>query len=289
MSEWTKEPWVVPVYVERFWSRVDKASPNGCWEWKRGATVQGYGNFHFGHSSIRAHRFSYQYYNGAIRDHDCVCHSCDNPRCVNPDHLWLGTRAENNADKEAKGRAVHPDQGSGEQNSNSVLTTPEVIALRVMARLGVPQARIANYLRVSTAATCLIVNGKRRVEETEQRVSACVNALAGIADPEKFIADARSYSHETMTAVVREREELRRDLNDARSGWESAVAETNDLVVQRDELLAAAKNYADMYLQDERDERGMCYDMQHHEDVVALFAAIAKAEGEPINGGGRPL
>jgi hypothetical protein len=181
MSEWTKEPWVVPVYVERFWSRVDKASPNGCWEWKRGATVQGYGNFHFGHSSIRAHRFSYQYYNGAIRDHDCVCHSCDNPRCVNPDHLWLGTRAENNADKEAKGRAVHPDQGSGEQNSNSVLTTPEVIALRVMARLGVPQARIANYLRVSTAATCLIVNGKRRVEETEQRVSACVNALAGLS------------------------------------------------------------------------------------------------------------
>ncbi len=96
-------------------------------------------------------------------------------------------------------------------------------------------------------------------EEDANRIVACVNACAGIS-----------------TDALEEA---------ARTG--KRVAEM--LQQQRDELLAAAKNYADMYLQDERDERGMCYDMQHHEDVVALFAAIAKAEGEPINGGGRPL
>jgi len=174
------QPWTVPIYVDRFWSRVEVLGNDDCWEWKRGATVQGYGCFHFGHSSIRAHRFSYQLHNGPIAEHQCVCHSCDNPRCVNPAHLWLGTRAENNADKNAKGRNVIPKQLTGEGNTNSVLSTPEVVAIRVMARCGMPQARIASYLGVSTASVCMIVSGERRQEETEQRVSACVNYCAGV-------------------------------------------------------------------------------------------------------------
>jgi len=176
----TPEPWDNRTYIDRFWSRVNVSGENDCWEWTRGTTSDGYGVFHFGHSSIRSHRFSYQQHNGKITEHECVLHSCDNPRCVNPKHLWIGTRAENNADKEAKKRGVHPVQSSGESNSNATLTTPEVIAAKVMARKGLPQARIAKLLGVSTATICLIVNGERRQDETERRVSACVNACEGI-------------------------------------------------------------------------------------------------------------
>ena len=179
-TEHTPEPWESMAYISRFWSRVDVKGDNDCWEWTRGTTRDGYGVFHFGNSSMRAHRFSYQQNNGRITEHECVLHSCDNPRCVNPKHLWIGTRAENNADKESKKRGVHPSQMAGESNTNAVLTTPEVIAARVMNRKGLPQARIAKLLGVSSASVCMILNGERRVEETERRVSACVNACAGL-------------------------------------------------------------------------------------------------------------
>ncbi len=176
----TQEPWKDEKCVERFWSKVDVKSADECWNWLRGTSGFGYGNFHFGKLSIRAHRFSYQLLHGALRSHDCVCHTCDNPKCVNPAHLWIGTRAENNADKEAKLRGVHPTQGSGEKNSFANLSTPEVVSAKVMHRKGMPQARIATYLGVSNATICMIVNNERRSEETEQRVSACVNACKGI-------------------------------------------------------------------------------------------------------------
>lgn len=181
MTEHTREPWKDKKFIERFWSRVGVGSNEDCWEWQRGKTVDGYGVFHFGNSSIRAHRFSYQQHNGAIREQDCVCHSCDNPSCVNPAHLWIGTRAENNADKEAKGRAVHFRQEFGENNTNAILTTAEVLAIKVMARKGMPQARIAKYFCVSNATVCMIVNEKRWSDLTEQRASACVNACAGLS------------------------------------------------------------------------------------------------------------
>lgn len=206
----TKEPWNDKIYIDRFWSRVDVLGQDDCWEWKRGATVQGYGCFHFGHSSIRSHRFSYQQHNGAISSHDCVCHSCDNPRCVNPSHLWLGTRAENNADKEAKQRGARPEQSGGEGNSNAILSTPEVIAAKVMARKGMPQARIAAFLGVSNATICLIVNGDRRSEESEQRVSACVNACAGIQtdDLEQCPSGGLFHLADMSNEVVKQRDEL---------------------------------------------------------------------------------
>lgn len=214
-TEHTPEPWESRAYISRFWSRVDVKGDNDCWEWTRGTTRDGYGVFHFGNSSMRAHRFSYQQNNGRITEHECVLHSCDNPRCVNPKHLWIGTRAENNADKESKKRGVHPSQMAGESNTNAVLTTPEVIAARVMNRKGLPQARIAKLLGVSSASVCMILNGERRVEETERRVSACVNACAGI---ETFMLEMLLENKRTV------------------------MQDLDDLTNQRDGLLAALEN-----------------------------------------------
>lgn len=93
---------------ERFWEKVDKTVE--CWVWTASRSPDGYGLFkartYQGHGGamVRAHRFAWELTNGPVPDGFCVCHRCDNPSCCNPDHLFLGTVIDNNADRDAKGR-----------------------------------------------------------------------------------------------------------------------------------------------------------------------------------------
>ncbi len=93
-----------------FWDRVSKS--DDCWEWT-GKLSHGYGVIQRGREGqkILAHRYSWTIHNGAIPDLLLVCHHCDNPSCVRPDHLFVGTHADNLADARNKGRLSSPAKG----------------------------------------------------------------------------------------------------------------------------------------------------------------------------------
>jgi hypothetical protein len=138
----------------RFWAKVEKTG--GCWLWTAALSDRGYGRFALDGKNRHAHRIAYELTFGTILDGLFVCHSCDNRRCVNPAHLWLGTLAENNADRDAKGR--HGDTAArGERSGHSKLTEQDVLTIRQLAAEGVRHRAIARRYGVNPSQISLIV------------------------------------------------------------------------------------------------------------------------------------
>lgn len=134
----------------RFWAKVDKSGE--CWEWLAAKDQDGYGVFSpTGTRTIKAHRFSYQLANGPIPSGSgyhgvCLLHKCDNPGCVNPEHLSQGSQRDNMADCAKKKRS---SAGRGEKHRSSKLTERQVIEIRGMANNKVRYLDIAAIYEVS--------------------------------------------------------------------------------------------------------------------------------------------
>ena len=110
---------------DRFEEKFIANPDNGCWEWQFFKNKKGYGMFQLSkYKATLAHRTAYKLYVGEFDDSLCVLHKCDNPKCVNPEHLFLGTREDNNKDRNLKGRE---GDRSGIKNGRAKLT-PELVS-----------------------------------------------------------------------------------------------------------------------------------------------------------------
>lgn len=141
--------------IERF--RKFMGSPNqaGCCLWEGYVQPSGYGRFMLNGKAVRSSRFAYAAFRGPIPAGMCVLHSCDTPACVNPKHLRVGSIAENNAEKEAKGRANHP---RGLQHGRLKLTPGVMRTVRRMLASGATQARVASATGISRASVYNVAN-----------------------------------------------------------------------------------------------------------------------------------
>lgn len=138
---------------ERFWAAVDRSDPDGCWVWT-GRRHHGYGVTTVTGRDEGAHRVSYTLAVGPIPDGLGVLHHCDNPPCVRPSHLFVGTQADNNRDMEQKGRAP---KVFGEAHWKARLTEEQVRAIRRMR--GVGPTAIARQLGATRSAVRHVLAG----------------------------------------------------------------------------------------------------------------------------------
>lgn len=151
-----------PKDVERFWSKVDRSGgPDACWEWQGRRTDFGHGLFDYagGEKNTGAHRVVWIITNGDVPDGLGVLHSCDNPHCCNPVHLFLGTQADNNRDMWNKGRgnATGP---IGERAPQSILTEQLVMEIRQRyVDTDMPLGRMAREYGITRKGLILAING----------------------------------------------------------------------------------------------------------------------------------
>ncbi|MGQ0721043.1 MAG: HNH endonuclease [Candidatus Eiseniibacteriota bacterium] len=164
--------------ARRFWSKVDKSGD--CWIWTAGSSRNGYGQFHMNGRPHRAPRVAWEWAHGVIPDGLFVCHRCDNPACVNPEHLFLGTPSDNMKDASRKGRVswqrrpwtlprgndhwankTPERRTTGERHGMAKLTSTDVVEMRRMSASGVPNKVLAERFGVHRNTALKIVTHKQ--------------------------------------------------------------------------------------------------------------------------------
>ena len=138
----------------RFEDKFIPETNTGCWLWYGATTHQGYGRFNINKKNEHAHRVSYRLYIGEIPDALCVLHRCDTPYCVNPYHLFLGTRRDNNLDRDTKGRTADT---CGIKNGRAKLSDEQVLKIKNDNRKGTV---IAKEYGVNPSTVCKIRKGR---------------------------------------------------------------------------------------------------------------------------------
>lgn len=148
----------LPTFAQsnRFWKQV-KMQPSGCWEWQGYKNRKHYGTFGMNFKQYYAHRLAYRMYYLTDPLELQVCHTCDNPTCVNPFHLFIGTQKDNIADMYEKGRQ---NKCKGSSHGQAVLTESDVMAARERWQNGETQKALAAEYGVSRQVMGFAVTGR---------------------------------------------------------------------------------------------------------------------------------
>lgn len=140
--------------IVRFKGKYQEQS-NGCYEWQAALNENGYGEFRVDGGRKKAHRVAYTIFKGEIPEGLLVCHSCDNKKCVNPAHLWLGTDKDNAVDRNTKNR-----QNKGSLVNHAKLTEEDVISIKIRLKSGQTQRSLAREYGVHHLTIHWIKQGK---------------------------------------------------------------------------------------------------------------------------------
>lgn len=150
--------WKSMPLADRFWVRVLKHPDDGCWEWIGSRDTLGYGVLRIKKKNVRAHRLSLELSGVSIPQGMLVCHKCDQPKCVKPDHLVIGTQKDNMADAARKMRLPHSEGHSG-----TTLLSNDVVAIRTSYASGESSVSIAARYKISKQEVWRIAHGDRWV------------------------------------------------------------------------------------------------------------------------------
>ena len=145
---------------DRILSSVRFRSKTGCWEWQK-SLVDGYGRLRVRRKLVLAHRFAFQTFIGPVPDNSMVCHTCDNPRCCNPWHLFIGDNSSNQQDRVCKGRWSAPVDLRGEHHPRAKLSAHAVSSIRLRASAGESQKALGVEFGISQSMVSLIVRRKK--------------------------------------------------------------------------------------------------------------------------------
>jgi hypothetical protein len=157
----TRKPYRTTPWQERFWRYVTPGDKDECWEWTGARDHHGYGRLNRGRQGegiLKAHRASWELHNGPIPAGLHCCHKCDNPPCVNPTHLFLGTMATNLQDASQKRRM------KGWSGIPRKLTDEQVRELREFVNAGATCEQAAARFGISDSHASALALGQRRLE-----------------------------------------------------------------------------------------------------------------------------
>lgn len=159
--------------TKRFWTKVLCGDDlDGCWIWRGSKKGTGYGEMRLPYKRVLVHRFSFLIHNGFLDESLLICHHCDTPLCVNPRHLFMGTKADNNTDKANKGRVVaksgdehhfrlHPEKiPRGERHGRAQISEAQARNILLRHSLGEDNTSIANSIGVSRHLVCCCTSRK---------------------------------------------------------------------------------------------------------------------------------
>lgn len=200
--------------VERFWAMVNKHGPihpilgTACWLWTGCKMKFGHGQFNIGNHEIQlAHRFSYELHYGPIPAGENVCHHCDNPPCIRPDHLFSGTQADNMGDAASKGRTSRLGSGDaaprGSDHWNAKLTEDQVVEILNLRNQGLSYAKIAEGYDVIPQYIGELCRGEGW-NHIDRPAITFTDAVRILTEPDVIVILRRLKAGETQSALGRE-------------------------------------------------------------------------------------